>query len=329
MASVLDFVIPKFGSNGPTPTVSPILAGVGVITVVAKASLADGDYFTLKDGTNTVLFEYDVTGDGVTGGRTAIDVSAGGITSATHVRDATISAINGVTTGLLITASIKDADEINLTMDTSGPGDTNTENVTDAGFTITGMAEADPGQTWGFKLAGIRSTDSTTTAAGTEQTDTHGPLVADATNIIRITWTDAANWVAAGITHVQIWCTTGPGSVEGLVGTVAIGVQTFDYTGQAPTVAAASIPTANTTGDGTALGVLHLKDKTIQVTGTGTWSFKVQGSLDKINWVDEGAAQTAASTSCLEVSEAFAYMRTLMTAYTSGTPAAKLAGHAE
>lgn len=328
MAKTFIMDVPLFGSNGPTPTVSPQLAGTGTITVVAVASLADGDYFTLNDGVNpAVLFEYDVTGDGVTGGRTAIDVSA--LTTATEVRDATISAINGVGALLAMTASSGGAAVVNLTMDDETAGAATTENVANAGFLVTGLSEPNPAQSWGFKLAGIRSGDSTTTAAGTEGTTAAGPLVADADNQIDVTWTDAGNWAAAGITHVQVWCTTGPGAVEGLVGTVAIGTQAFTYTGQAPTTAIGSIPATNTTGTGDPVDVLHYRDLYLQATGTFTGTLQVQGSLDSANYVSEGSTITAASTAPVAVAESYATMRVTMTAYTSGTPGVTLAGHME
>lgn len=327
MARVETFDIPKFAANGPTPSVAPQLAGTGTITVVAVASLADGDYFTLNDGVNpAVLFEYDVTGDGVTGGRTAIDVSA--LTTATEVRDATISAINGVGALLAITASSGGAATVNLVMDDETAGAATTENVADAGFLVTGLSEPNPAQSWGFKLVGIRSTDSTTSAAGTEGTTAAGPVTADEDNQIDVTWTDDAAWAAAGVTHVQVWLTTAPGAVvEGLVGTVAIGDQAFTYTGQTQTSVLANIPTTNTTGLGDALCVLALRDKTIQIVGTFVGTVQFQGSIDGTNWVSEGAAQTAASTALLEVSETYQFMRANMTAYTSGTPSAYLAGH--
>ncbi len=326
MGRIVDIAVKKFVAAGPTPSISPVLAGVGTITVLAKAGLTDGDYFTIDDGINTaVIFEYDVTGDGVTALRTAIDISA--VSTLAEVKAATLAAINGVGALLAVTASSGGAGVVNLQMDTPGPGVTTTENVADAGFLVTGLAEPNPAQTWGFKLVGIRSTDSTTSTAGTEGTVATGPLEASALDTLVVTWTDVATWAAAGVTHVQVWLTTAPGAVvEGLVGTVALAAETFTYTGQIQTALLATIPTVNTTGLGAGTNCLHLDDKTVMLHSVGTGTYQLQGSLDNTNWVSEGSALTASSTAPLEVTEAYAYLRWNCTAYTSGTPTSVLAG---
>lgn len=122
----------------------------GTITVVAVASLADGDYFTIIDSKGrTWVFEYDVTGDGVTAGRVQVNVSTD--TTATHVRDRTITAINaatavegGVTEAIDITAAIGGSAVINLRAKSPGTvgNRTITENVANAGFTVSGMSGA-------------------------------------------------------------------------------------------------------------------------------------------------------------------------------------------
>jgi len=81
----------------------------GTITTVAGAALVGGpggDNFILKDGTNTVTFEFD-TGGGVTPGNTSIPVTA--LLTAIEVAAAIRTAINGVGTGLLITAEVAGA----------------------------------------------------------------------------------------------------------------------------------------------------------------------------------------------------------------------------
>lgn len=84
------------------------LAGVyasGTVTVLAKASLTDGQTITLDDGVNTVIFELDVAGDGVSGSNVAVDVS--GDTTATEVGDTFEAAVNAQNTAgnLNLTAS--------------------------------------------------------------------------------------------------------------------------------------------------------------------------------------------------------------------------------
>ena len=115
----------------------------GTITVVAKANLIDGEEFVLDDGVNTAItFEYDVAGDGVTPGDTAIDVST--LTTATEVRDATIAAIQAeIDAGNLnMTVVASAADELTLTNTLPGTrGNVAiTETVADGGFAVTGMS---------------------------------------------------------------------------------------------------------------------------------------------------------------------------------------------
>lgn len=120
------------------------------ITTVAKASLVDGDYFTLSDGENTESFEFVVTATyGVTSGRTPVDVS--GIATADAVRDALITAINASET-LNITATSGGAATVDLENDnqnqpTADQDAANSENVANVGFAVTsfaGAADSDP-----------------------------------------------------------------------------------------------------------------------------------------------------------------------------------------
>jgi Ca2+-binding RTX toxin-like protein len=82
-----------------------LAAAVGSLTLVAKAApIANGDYFTLSDGTNSKTFEYKVDGTFVppdpndpndpTQNYLVIDISAGGIVTAADVAGATFTAIN-------------------------------------------------------------------------------------------------------------------------------------------------------------------------------------------------------------------------------------------
>jgi hypothetical protein len=116
-------------------------AATGSITTIAVASLVDGETFTLDDGVNPArVFELDVTGDGVTAGRVAVDVS--GDTTADNVRDTIISVINAQNRSFFAqTASNGGAATVTLTQDLVGtPGNTTqSETVTNAGFVVTNM----------------------------------------------------------------------------------------------------------------------------------------------------------------------------------------------
>lgn len=111
----------------------------GSIVAIAKAALIDGETFTLDDGTNTpTVFEFDKTGDGVTGGRTAVNVSTD--TTDAEVAARMRSAINGVGASLTIVAS-GTGSAVALANTTAG-SDGNvaiTDTVANAGFTHTGM----------------------------------------------------------------------------------------------------------------------------------------------------------------------------------------------
>jgi hypothetical protein len=87
-------------------------------------------------------------------------------------------------------------------------------------------------------------------------------------------------------------------------------------------------PTSVSAGAATAVGTLERK--TISIEGTFTATYQVQISLDTsatpaaASWQNEGAALTTAGT--LEVTKPAAWVRLNCTAYTSGTPTARVAG---
>lgn len=74
---------------------------------------------------------------------------------------------------------------------------------------------------------------------------------------------------------------------------------------------------------GAALDTLNMEQKTIQLTGTFVATIQFQGTIDGTNWVNEGAALTAPGV--IEVTKRWCNMRANVTAYTSGTPLAKIA----
>lgn len=119
---------------------TPDAPATGTITTVAAANLVDGETFTLDDGINTpVVFEFDVTPDGVTPGNILVDVS--GDITADDVRDTVIAAINGVGGALEISAASGGAATVDLTHTLGGTvgNTTSSETVADGGFVITNM----------------------------------------------------------------------------------------------------------------------------------------------------------------------------------------------
>jgi len=132
----------------PDNVLNFILDGVeaeatGSITTVAGANLVDGETFTLDDGSNTpTVFEFDDDAT-VTAGRVAVAFTA--LNTATQIRDAIISAINGVGAGLAITASIGGSAKVALVNDDTGTAGNVpiTHTVADAGFAVIGMTGGD------------------------------------------------------------------------------------------------------------------------------------------------------------------------------------------
>ncbi len=123
------------------PYVVQAKKATGTITCVAKANLVDGEIVTISDGTNTpTIFEFDVTGDGVTAGRTAVNVSTA--TTAADVAAILNTAINGITTGLTVTSTDNLDGTLSLENDAVGAAGnvTITETVVNAGFIVAGMS---------------------------------------------------------------------------------------------------------------------------------------------------------------------------------------------
>lgn len=115
------------------------------ITCVANASMADGDYITIGDGVVAAkLYEYDKAADGVTAGRVNWAV-AGGAGAAADVAATLKTAIEA--NQPLIT--VVDAGSGVLTLTHKLPGtpfnSTITENVANAGFTVSGFTGGDTG----------------------------------------------------------------------------------------------------------------------------------------------------------------------------------------
>jgi len=143
--------------SGATATNGAGSMAVGSITTVAVANLVDGETFTLDDGVTSSVFEFDKTGNGVTGGRVAVDVS--GDTTAGDVRDTVIAAVNG--SGLTIAASIAGTAKAGLknavvgTVGNTTSGDT----VDDVGFVVTNMAGGIAGVVLRSAVAGVEIGD--------------------------------------------------------------------------------------------------------------------------------------------------------------------------
>lgn len=134
-------VTPTLTRIGSITTVAGGWRATGLMTVVAKANLVDGETFVLSDGTNIPQsFEFDVAGDGVTGGRVAVDVSAA--TTALDVAVVAAAAINATTSATFTYEAIDNLDGTITLRNTTwlASGTTlQSETVVDAGFILTNM----------------------------------------------------------------------------------------------------------------------------------------------------------------------------------------------
>ena len=166
---------------------------------------------------------------------------------------------------------------------------------------------------YGYKIVGLDSAGNHT-AASAEVVATDGNATLSNTNNEALAWTDPAH-----CTSVAIYRTTG-GATQGLIGTVAAGVQAFTDTGL---VADGSTPPAtDTTGIGVQTTTTAAWDPVFYLDGTFTGTYQPQVSYDGTNWLSVGSALAAPGWVNLPGSSVA--FRLKCTAYTSGTPTAKL-----
>lgn len=174
---------------------------------------------------------------------------------------------------------------------------------------------------WTYKIVGVDANGGTTAASAGVSTAT-GAATLDATHYNTLAWTDPANAVS-----ILVYRTAAGGTPNstGLIGTVAAGVQTFRDDGK--TGDSSTAPAANTTGVGTATECASLRDKSVQVDGTFVSTNQIQGTIDGVNWQNEGSAATTATV--VNITTSWMSIRNKQTAYTSGTPTVTLLGHEE
>jgi cysteine-rich repeat protein len=122
----------------------PLAAATGTIRTESEQNVADGETFTLNDGTTAVVFCFKTAAmnSACTMSQVAIDVSETGNLNTSAMGDAIVSAINGAA-GFGITASKRGNQPfVGLTNDEiGGRGNVaGSETVADADFVLTGMA---------------------------------------------------------------------------------------------------------------------------------------------------------------------------------------------
>lgn len=166
-------------------TVTPVLSQIGAITVVAGASLADGDALSVGDGTGIVPIEFDASpGDGTTGG--AIPIIFDGTETATAIRDAVKAILDAA--GRDWTTSNQGADGIGLVRATPGAtGGAITEAVTNAGFTVTNWTDPTHATTVTYQLVACLA-DGSCTQAGVDSTTAQATATLNTTNYLSLSW---------------------------------------------------------------------------------------------------------------------------------------------
>lgn len=114
------------------------VAATGLITCVTNANMADSDYITIGDGVNpALLFEYDKSANGVTSGRVSVTAGAG---TAAQTAAAFATAITANMPALTVTDNLDGTLTIAHKIPGAAGNVTITENVANAGFTVSGMS---------------------------------------------------------------------------------------------------------------------------------------------------------------------------------------------
>lgn len=133
-------LIPFTSSTLVTNENPNVVNAVGSIVAVPKANIIDGETFTLSDGVHpSVVFEFDVTPDGVLPGHIAINISLA--TSAIDVANLMVDAINlAANLNLLASNNFGASATVTITNTTAGSAGNGalwSETVADPGFVLT------------------------------------------------------------------------------------------------------------------------------------------------------------------------------------------------
>jgi hypothetical protein len=172
--------------------------------------------------------------------------------------------------------------------------------------------------TWTYVVVAVNA-DGQRTQAGSAGSTAGGNATLGLTNFNRITWSAVTNAVSYDIYRTV---SGGTPATLGLIAAEVVGTQ-LDDTGLVGD--ASTAPVANLTGLApSTISVLHLKNKSVQAAA-GTYTVQLQGTIDGVTWESAGAA--IVNGGFAEVARTYSLMRANVTAYTSGTPRAFVAGH--
>jgi hypothetical protein len=119
--------------------VTPCISAKGEITCVAAGDLIDGETVTISDPTQSVVFEFEISSNGVGIGNTPVVLDPSD--SAADVASALASAVNAMGGSLLVTAS-STGNMVYLTQVTPGPAGNIPiqETVASSSFAVSGFS---------------------------------------------------------------------------------------------------------------------------------------------------------------------------------------------
>lgn len=252
-------------------TVTPTLSQIGGITVVAGASLADGDALSVGDGVGVVPIEFDFApGDGTTGG--AVPIIFDGTETATQIRDAVKAILDA--SGRDWTTSAQGADGIGIVRATPGAtGGAITEDVADAGFTVTDWTDPTHAMTVTYQLVACLA-DGSCTEAGADSTTGASVANLTASNLNRLTWSAVSG--AASYKVYRSVAPTSPATVGIIYSGTALAVDDTGLVGDTTTA-----PTVDDTGvlwgDGLRLGTSAVAGHVLTADANGYYTPQAGG----------------------------------------------------
>lgn len=239
------------GNTAQSETVTDGGFSVTNMTGGADAGIIDGDYVTVKySPAGTIPIEFDI-GDGTSGGR--IPLVFDGTFTDQDFTTALIGVINAAAPSAL-TAYEEDASTVGLYLDTPGAvGDTNTENVADAGFAVTGFADPTHATTVTYQLVACLA-DGSCTEPGADSTTGTATATLSAWDFNRLSWSAVSG--AASYKVYRKVAPTSPATVGVIYAGTALAVNDTGLAGggeTAPTVDATGLVSADGLRLGTSL----------------------------------------------------------------------------
>lgn len=153
-------------------------------------------------------------------------------------------------------------------------------------------------------------------AAGAEGTSAVGPETLTADTPMTVDWTAVTSAQGYQVYRTDALVT------KGLIGSTDAATSILSDTGVVGD--GNDPPTTDGTGISIPADVRDLGDKYLQIGGTFVATLQVQGTINGVDWKDEGAAITAVGI--VAIAPSYALLRIKETAFTSGAPTAHLAG---